>query len=171
MLSLLRRPALACGARAARLAPRARGMCETVNVDMVCRVFSCKVADDATAHKLDCAFEDFLDAAAEVEGCAGASRLVCKTEWDYKLILKFEDVESLERYLSQARRPAPRTASLASLRGASRTKRAADPCAREPPPPPSTTSHESPHAARHSALRSTTILSRPSSCHRSASSL
>ena len=99
MLSLLRRPALACGARAARLAPRARGMCETVHVDMVCRVFSCKVADDATAHKLDCAFEDFLDAAAEVEGCAGASRLVCKTEWDYKLILKFEDVGSLQDYM------------------------------------------------------------------------
>ena len=91
---------------------------------MVCRVYSCKVKDDATAHKMDVrawttaaipctiryanlpsslvrsftlphlcpqlAFEDFLDRAAEAEGCAGASRLVCKTAWDYKLILKFE---------------------------------------------------------------------------------
>ena len=27
-------------------------------------------------------------------GCAGASRLVCKSEWDYKFILKFDDIES-----------------------------------------------------------------------------
>lgn len=41
-----------------------------------------------------------MDAAAEAEGCAGASRLVCKTEWDYKLILKFEDSDSLGQFMS-----------------------------------------------------------------------
>ena len=58
----------------ARLAPR-RTLCdgaEGVQVDMVCRTFKCKVKDDATAHQLDCAFEDYLDAAADVEGCSGA---------------------------------------------------------------------------------------------------
>ena len=52
-----------------------------------------------TAHQLDCEFENWIDAVAEVEGCAGATRLLCKTEWDYKLILKFEDVGSLQDYM------------------------------------------------------------------------
>ena len=77
-----------------------RTMCtEGVQVDMVCRVWSGKVKDDGTAHLLDCAFEDWLDDVAQVEGCAGASRLLCKTEWDYKLILKFEDAQSLQNYM------------------------------------------------------------------------
>ena len=107
---------------------------------MVCRMYSCKVKDDPTAHKMDVrmptpwftifnqplcrqsaaaaarpyptadgrsalhrpyqlAFEDFLDAAAEAEGCAGASRLVCKSAWDYKLILKFEDSAAIEGFM------------------------------------------------------------------------
>lgn len=89
---------------AAALAPRARGMCsltEGVTVDMVCRVFSCKVKDDAAAHQMDLVFDAFLDKAAEAEGCAGASRLVCKTDWDYKLIVKFEDLESLKLYMAE----------------------------------------------------------------------
>ena len=49
-------------------AARTRSMCSGVEVDMVCRVYSCKVKDDPTAHKMDLAFEDFLDAAAEFEG-------------------------------------------------------------------------------------------------------
>lgn len=84
----------------ARATQHTRSLCEGVQVDMVCRVFTCKVKDDASAHKMDLAFEEFLDAAAEVEGCAGASRLVCKSEWDYKLILKFEDVDALTGYMS-----------------------------------------------------------------------
>ena len=92
----------------ARLAPSlarrgapslARGMCDTVQVDMVCRVFSCKVRSDQDAHKMDLAFEEYIDAAALVEGCAGASRLVCKSEWDYKLIIKFDDAKSLTSYM------------------------------------------------------------------------
>ena len=49
--------------------------------------------------QMDCAFDEMIDDVSEVDGCAGASRLVCKTEWDYKFILKFEDVESLEGYM------------------------------------------------------------------------
>ena len=40
-----------------------------------------------------------LDGLAEVEGCFGASRLVCKSEWDYKLIVKFEDLPSLKGFM------------------------------------------------------------------------
>ena len=114
---------------------RARQMCDMapkgVQVDMVCRMWSCRVADDASAHEvkrgpaecsghecvvslarmaidgslacaraqMDCAFDEMIDDVSEVEGCAGASRLVCKTEWDYKFILKFEDLESLQNYM------------------------------------------------------------------------
>ena len=156
-------------------AQRARGMCDAVEIDMVCRVFSCKVRrsqcttpesdstvplqatgppghppthpathgvwqvkDDSAAHQMDMVFDSLLDKAAEAEGCAGASpvetrpkrrigrgrpvpgasrgwcgserrlqstswpqadpasdpacsrpgaaRLVCKSEWDYKVI-------------------------------------------------------------------------------------
>ena len=63
-------------------------------------MWSCKVKDDPTAHQMDIAFEDFLDAAAGVEGCTGASRLVCKEFWDYKLILKFDDASSLQSYMT-----------------------------------------------------------------------
>ena len=54
-----------------------------------------------TSHfaQLDCAFDEMIDDVAEVEGCAGASRLVCKSEWDYKFILKFEDLSSLQGYM------------------------------------------------------------------------
>ena len=38
---------------------------------------------------------------AQAEGCAGASRLLCKSEWDYKLIVKFEDAESLEGFMNE----------------------------------------------------------------------
>lgn len=55
------------------------GADDGVQVDMVCRVWSGKVKDDAGAHALDCQFEEWLDQVAEVEGCAGASRLLCKT--------------------------------------------------------------------------------------------
>uniref|UniRef100_A0A7S3FGB4 ABM domain-containing protein n=1 Tax=Haptolina ericina TaxID=156174 RepID=A0A7S3FGB4_9EUKA len=84
------------------VAQRARGLCiaDGVQVDMVSRVFSCKVKDDASAYQLDLVFDNMLDKAAEVEGCAGAARLVCKTEWDYKLIIKFEDVDSLKGYMT-----------------------------------------------------------------------
>ena len=49
---------------------------------------------------MDLVFNEYLDRAAEAEGCAGASRLVCKTEFDYKLIVKFEDIDSLKLYMS-----------------------------------------------------------------------
>ena len=48
---------------------------------------------------MDCAFDEMIDDVSEVEGCAGASRLVCKTDWDYKFILKFDDIESLQNYM------------------------------------------------------------------------
>jgi len=54
------------------------------------------VKDDPAAAKLDLVFDEYLDRAAESEGCAGATRLLCKTEWDYKLLLKFEDIDSLK---------------------------------------------------------------------------
>jgi hypothetical protein len=77
-----------------------RNLCDGVQVDMVCRVYSCKVKDDPTAHKMDLAFEDFLDAVADAEGCVGAIRLVCKSEWDYKLILKFENSAGLKGFMN-----------------------------------------------------------------------
>jgi len=93
-----------------RLAPRApaltqiasRGMCMTdgIQVDNVARVFSCKVKDDKNAVALDDVFNDYLDKASEGEGVWGAARLVCKSEWDYKLILKFEDIQSLKGYMA-----------------------------------------------------------------------
>ena len=48
---------------------------------------------------MDCLFDQMIDDASEVEGCAGASRLVCKSEWDYKFLLKFEDLDSLQAYM------------------------------------------------------------------------
>lgn len=100
--SATRVPSLLRPSASSALAQRARGLCsdgEGVQVDMVCRMWSGKVKDDVTAHQLDCEFENWIDAVAEVEGCAGATRLLCKTEWDYKLILKFEDVGSLQDYM------------------------------------------------------------------------
>ena len=44
-------------------------------------------------------FEDFLDEAGQIEGVCGASRLVCKTFWDYKMIIKFEDHDSIVNYM------------------------------------------------------------------------
>ena len=76
-----------------------RNLCESVQIDMVCRQWSCKVKDLKEAHKMDVAFEDFLDAAAEVEGCAGASRMVCGSHGDYKLILKFEDAAAHDNFM------------------------------------------------------------------------
>lgn len=40
---------------------------------------------------MDLAFDQFIDKIANVEGVSGASRMVCKSEWDYKLILKVWD--------------------------------------------------------------------------------
>ena len=82
-----------------RAVAHTRSLCDGVEVDMVCRVYSCKVKDDPTAHKMDLAFEDFLDAVADAEGCVGAIRLVCKSEWDYKLILKFENTAGLKGFM------------------------------------------------------------------------
>ena len=58
---------VACAA--ARGAAARRSLCNAgdgVAVDMVCRVWSCKVKDDATAHQLDLVFDAFLDEAAQV---------------------------------------------------------------------------------------------------------
>ena len=50
----------------------------------------------------------------EVEG-AGASRLVCKSEWDYKLIVKFEDLLSLKGFMeNEYNRFGPTTSRSAS---------------------------------------------------------
>lgn len=48
---------------------------------------------------MDCTFDEMIDDVADVEGCAGASRLVCKSDWDYKFILKFDDLDSLQNYM------------------------------------------------------------------------
>jgi len=87
--------------RVPQLAQRARGLCMTegVPIDQTCRVFSCKVKDDPTAHQMDLVFDSYLDKAAELNGVQGAARLVCKSEWDYKLIIKFEDLDSLKDYM------------------------------------------------------------------------
>jgi hypothetical protein len=99
--SLLRSTGLRfVSSRLPTLASTRRGLCNVgVEVDMVCRVWSCKVKDDASAALVDEAFDEWLDDAAQDEGCAGATRLLCKSEWDYKLLLKFEDSESLKKFL------------------------------------------------------------------------
>ena len=53
-----------------------------------------QVSDDPSAYEMDLVFEDFLDEAGQIEGVCGAP-LVCKTFWDYKMILKFEDHDSI----------------------------------------------------------------------------
>ena len=93
-------------ARAARLPAlaRARPLCTGIDVDMCCRTYTMQVSDDPSAYEMDLVFEDFLDEAGQIEGVCGASRLVCKTFWDYKMILKFEDHDSCLLYTS----PSPR---------------------------------------------------------------
>ncbi|EOD11598.1 hypothetical protein EMIHUDRAFT_437575 [Emiliania huxleyi CCMP1516] len=89
-------------------APRlARGLAsdadgeDGVHVDMVARMWSCKVKDDPGAYQMDLVFDSFIDKASQVEGVVGASRLLCKSYWDYKLILKFEETGALKRYLAE----------------------------------------------------------------------
>ena len=60
-----------------------------------------QVKNDNDAHKLDLVWDSYLDKAAKITGCAGASRLLCKTEWDYKLIVKWEDSDSLKGYMAE----------------------------------------------------------------------
>ena len=63
---------------AARGAAARRGLCDAsdgVAVDMVCRVWSCKVKDDATAHQLDLVFDAFLDEAAQVRASTRNGRM------------------------------------------------------------------------------------------------
>merc|ERR1712010_161649 len=100
-------------ARAVARAPAMRGLALTrmaarplcameqksISVDMVCRMWSMKVKNDETAYQMDLAFDEMIDDLGEVPGCEGASRLVCKSEWDYKFILKFEDLKSLQDYM------------------------------------------------------------------------
>ncbi len=105
MLRLVR-PTLAMARRQAAGALARRGVCSEavgLDIEMCALVLSCKVAgaSEEAAHRMDMAYEDFLDAAADVDGVAGASRLVCTSEWDYKIILKFEDHGSLVRYLGE----------------------------------------------------------------------
>jgi len=59
-----------------------------------------QVRDDPGAHALDLVFDRFIDDVSSVEGVTGAARMVCKDAWDYKLILKFEDTESLKTYMA-----------------------------------------------------------------------
>jgi hypothetical protein len=59
-----------------------------------------QVKDDPGAHKMDLVFDRFIDEVSMVEGVTGAARMVCKSEWDYKLILKFEDIDSLKAYMA-----------------------------------------------------------------------
>merc|ERR1712087_242594 len=85
----------------APIGARALCMTEGVSIDKVSRVFTCKVKDDPSAHKMDLAMDDYLTALAEqVPGYDGAARLVCKSEWDYKLVVKFADLDSLKGYMS-----------------------------------------------------------------------
>lgn len=118
----------------------ARGLCG-VTIDKTCRVYSCKVSDDAMAHQLDLLMDEFIEHAESLEGYAGAARcappthpanapgvrhrrfqsamplhhsacspppppsvrrLVCKSEWDYKLILKFHDLAALKDFMANA---------------------------------------------------------------------
>jgi hypothetical protein len=76
-----------------------RGLCG-VSVDMTCRVYSCKVADDSMAHQLDLLMDEFIEKVEGLDGYAGAARLVCKSEWDYKLVIKFRDLDSLKDFMS-----------------------------------------------------------------------
>ena len=83
----------------ARLPAATRPLCTGIDVDMCCRTYTMQVSDDPSAYEMDLVFEDFLDEAGQIEGVCGASRLVCKTFWDYKMILKFEDHDSIVNYM------------------------------------------------------------------------
>eukprot|EP00307_Rebecca_sp_RCC1486_P014954 CAMPEP_0119414882 /NCGR_PEP_ID=MMETSP1335-20130426/7226_1 /TAXON_ID=259385 /ORGANISM="Chrysoculter rhomboideus, Strain RCC1486" /LENGTH=134 /DNA_ID=CAMNT_0007439777 /DNA_START=45 /DNA_END=449 /DNA_ORIENTATION=+ len=78
---------------------RARALCG-VTIDKTCRVYSCKVKDDAQAHQLDLLMDEFIENVENLEGYAGAARLVCKSEWDYKLIIKFENLDALKDFMA-----------------------------------------------------------------------
>ncbi|KAL1514880.1 hypothetical protein AB1Y20_003962 [Prymnesium parvum] len=95
--------------RGARLAarspslPQLRGLCtmNSIQVDTVARVYSCKVKDEPSAVMLDDAFDEvLLDSVADHNLVWGASRLVCKSQLDYKFILKFTDVDALNTYVT-----------------------------------------------------------------------
>ena len=64
-----------------------------------------QVKNDVQAHRMDLVMEEFLESVvsktekAGMEGYVGAARLVCKSEWDYKIILKFADLDSLKEYM------------------------------------------------------------------------
>eukprot|EP00962_Isochrysis_galbana_P008989 scaffold2499_cov129-Isochrysis_galbana.AAC.12 len=49
---------------------------------------------------MDLVFDRFIEEVSMVEGVTGAARMVCKSEWDYSLILKFEDIDSLKAYMA-----------------------------------------------------------------------
>jgi len=90
----------------ARQGARTMCMAEGVTIDQVSRVFSLKVKNDAQAHQMDLVMDEFLTTVAEqVDGYSGGSRLVCKSEWDYKVIMKFDDLDSLKNYMGEHHEP------------------------------------------------------------------
>jgi hypothetical protein len=76
-----------------------RGLCG-VTIDKTCRVYTCKVADDAMAHQLDLLMDEFIEQVETLDGYAGATRLICKSEWDYKLIIKFGNLDALKEFMA-----------------------------------------------------------------------
>ncbi|KAG8462370.1 hypothetical protein KFE25_012190 [Diacronema lutheri] len=79
----------------------ARSLCG-VTIDKTCRVYSCKVKDDAMAHQLDLLMDEFIEHVEGLNNYAGAARLVCKSEWDYKLIIKWHDLDSLKEFMANS---------------------------------------------------------------------
>ena len=71
-----------------------------IPVNKVCRMVQCKVPDEAAAIEMD-ALLDQADAAMKkgVPGYVGATRMICKSYWDFKSVMVFDSVASLEGYL------------------------------------------------------------------------
>ena len=79
--------------------PPATAADDTIEVDQVARLYSFKVPNERAAVQADLAVDEYIKnvVAAMYDGydLPSASRLVCKTHWEYKMILKLDAPEAL----------------------------------------------------------------------------
>ncbi|QDZ20204.1 hypothetical protein HOP50_03g27220 [Chloropicon primus] len=71
-----------------------------IPVNKVCRMVQCKVPDEAAGVEMD----KLLDEADKVmkkgvPGYVGATRMICKSYWDFKSVMVFDSVSALEGYM------------------------------------------------------------------------
>ena len=95
------------GAGAARRTPPAQGQgrqsvrayAAEVPVNKVCRMLQCKIAGEEEAVAMDALLNEADAVMKKVPGYVGSTRMVCKSYWDFKSVMVFEDVPALEGYM------------------------------------------------------------------------